>query len=240
MDKKAFSERDMYEPVCNFLKEQGFFVKSEVNGYDVVAQKQNHIIVIELKKSFQLKLVYQAIDRQSVCKEVFVAIPRTDKPQNTKQFKNMIKLLKRLNIGLLTVALDSPVKTVDVLLEPVESDIYQNRNKKKKLLLELEGRTGDYNVGGMTRHKIMTAYREKALELCCILQQKDNVSCAFLREIGLSEKHIKMLGTNVYQWYQRVSRGVYCLSCEGKKALEEQEYHKVVEYYRKKWRIMDK
>lgn len=236
MNKKAFSETDMYEPVCDFLKEKGFCVKSEVNGCDIVAQKENRMIIVELKKSFQLKLVYQAINRQSICKEVFVAIPRPNKPQNTKQFKNMIKLLKRLDIGLFTVALDSPVKTVDVLLEPKDSNVYQNNNKKRKLLLEMEQRSGDYNVGGMTRHKIMTAYREKALELCCILQQKDKVSYAFLRELGLSEKHIKMLSTNVYHWYQRISRGVYGLSDEGKKALEEQEYCQVVEYYRKKWK----
>lgn len=236
MDNKAFSEADMYEPVCNFLKEQGFCVKSEVNGCDITAQKRNRIIVVELKKSFQLKLVYQVIDRQAICQEVFAAIPRPQKPQNTKQFKNMVKLLKRLGVGLLTVALDSPIKTVDVILEPSDSNVYKNNVKKKKLLLELEGRTGDYNVGGMTRRKIMTAYREKALELCCILQQKGEVSYAMLRDMGLLEGHIKMLGTNIYQWYQRVNRGVYCLSCEGKKVLEEQDYKQVIQYYQNKWK----
>ena len=45
-----------------------------------------------------------------------------------------------------------------------------------------------------------------------------------------------MLGTNVYQWYERVSRGVYRLSEEGKKALEQKEYKEVVAYYQKKWK----
>ena len=172
MEKKKFSETDLYAPICDFLKKEGFVVKSEVKGCDVTAQKGDRLIIVELKKSFQLSLLYQAIERQSYCQEVFVAIPRPEKPQNTKQWKNMIKLLKRLELGLFTVALDSPLHIVDVILEPSDSMIRKNKTKKQKLLLELEGRSGDYNVGGMTRRKVITAYREKALELCCILQQQ--------------------------------------------------------------------
>ncbi len=47
----------------------------------------------------------------------------------------------------------------------------------------MQQRTGDYNIGGMTRKKIITAYKEKALELCCVLQQKEEISYAFLRKI---------------------------------------------------------
>ena len=236
MEKKKFYETDLYAPICDFLKKEGFVVKSEVKGCDVTAQKGDRLIIVELKKSFQLSLLYQAIERQSYCQEVFVAIPRPEKPQNTKQWKNMIKLLKRLELGLFTVALDSPLHIVDVILEPSDSMIRKNKTKKQKLLLELEGRSGDYNVGGMTRRKVITAYREKALELCCILQQQKEVDYALLRRYGLLEPHIKMLGTNVYKWYKRVKKGVYCLSEEGKKALDDEQYFDIVAYYKKKWR----
>ena len=113
---------------------------------------------------------------------------------------------------------------------------FKNNKKTKKLLLEMQQRTGDYNIGGMARKKIITAYKEKALELCCVLQQKGEISYAFLRKNNVTESHIKMLGTNVYQWYERVSRGVYRLSEEGKKALEQKEYKEVVAYYQKKWK----
>ncbi|NDO47782.1 DUF2161 family putative PD-(D/E)XK-type phosphodiesterase [Clostridium sp. MD294] len=233
---KSYREMDLYAPVCEFFTKQNYSVKSEVNGCDVVAQKENDIVIVELKKTFQLKLVYQAIDRQTMCENVFVAIPRPIKSQNTKQFQNMLKLLKRLGIGLLTVAVDSPIKTVDVLLQPNDNNISKNNKKSKKLLLEMQQRTGDYNVGGMTRKKIITAYKEKALELCCILQQKEEVSCAFLRKNNIKENHIKMLNTNVYQWYERVSRGVYRLSEKGKEILEQKEYKEVITYYQKKWK----
>ena len=57
-----------------------------------------------------------------------------------------------------------------------------------------------------------------------------------MRRYGLLEPHIKMLGTNVYKWYKRVKKGVYCLSEEGKKALDDEQYFDVVAYYKKKWR----
>ena len=73
----------------------------------------------------------------------------------------MLRLLKRLELGLLTVALDSPLKTVDVVLTPADSMIRKNKRKKEQLQAELEGRQLDANIGGMTRRKIITAYREK-------------------------------------------------------------------------------
>ena len=38
MEKKKFSETDLYAPICDFLKKEGFVVKSEVKGCDVIAQ----------------------------------------------------------------------------------------------------------------------------------------------------------------------------------------------------------
>ena len=52
----------------------------------------------------------------------------------------------------------------------------------------------------------------------------------------MEESHIKMLGTNVYQWYERVKRGIYRLSEYGKKALEQKEYKEFVTYYTQKWK----
>lgn len=73
----------------------------------------------------------------------------------------MLKLLKRLEIGLLTVALDSPLKTVDVVLTPSDSLAWKNRKKRERLQVELENRQVSANTGGMNRRKIVTAYREK-------------------------------------------------------------------------------
>ena len=229
----TFAETDLYEPVCRFLEEEGYQVQAEVKDCDIAAEKDGELIIVELKKSFQLKLVYQALDRQSLTEQVFVAIPRPQKGQREKNWKNMLKLLKRLEIGLLTVALDSPLKTVDVVLTRSDSLAWKSRQKRERLQAELENRQVSANTGGINRRKIVTAYREKALHLCCILENREAVTYGELREMGLEEKYMSILRSNVYHWFERVEKGVYRLSEEGRKALEETDYCKVIEYYRK-------
>ena len=199
---------------------------------DIAAVKDGQLVIVELKKSFNLKLVYQGLERQSLTEQVFVAIPRPKKGAREKSWKDMLKLLKRLELGLLTVALDSPLKTVDVVLEPSDSIAWKNRKKREKLQAELENRQVDANVGGMTRRKIMTAFREKSIRLACLLEKEGQVSTASLRERGL-EDSVGILSRNYDKWFKRVEKGVYALSEKGKEALENEDYAKVVAFYRK-------
>ncbi len=226
-----FKETDLYEPIRAFLEEEGYQVQAEVKGCDIAAVKDGQLVIVELKKAFNLKLVYQGLERQSLTDQVFVAIPRPKKGAREKAWKDMLKLLKRLELGLLTVALDSPLQTVDVVLEPSDSMIRKNKKKKEKLEAELENRQVDANVGGMTRRKIMTAFREKSIRLACLLEREGQVSTASLREIGMGE-YITLLGRNYDKWFQRVEKGVYTLSEKGKEALESEDYGKVVAFYR--------
>lgn len=237
---QEWKESDLYEPVCSFLTKEGFTVRAEVKNCDIAAKKGERLIIVELKKAFNLKLVYQAIERQSLSKEVFVAIPRPQKGQNTKPWKSMLKLLKRLELGLLTVALDSGLKTVDVVLEPADSAVWKNRNKIQKLKKEFDNRQFDLNIGGINRKKIVTAYREKAIELACIIEKKETISYQELKEMEKDKNQIHMLQTNVYHWFERVSRGVYQLSEEGKQFLLSKEWQEIKEFYRKKQKETDK
>ena len=227
-----FKETDLYEPIRTFLEEEGYQVQAEVKDCDIAAVKGGQLIIVELKKAFNLKLVYQGLERQSLTDQVFVAIPRPAKGAREKAWKDMLKLLKRLELGLLTVALDSPLKTVDVVLEPSDSPIRKNKKKKEQVRGELENRQVNVNVGGMTRRKIMTAFREKSIRLACLLEKEGQVSTASLRERGL-EEYIVILGRNYDKWFQRVEKGVYALSEKGKEALEKEEYAKAVAFYRK-------
>lgn len=226
-----FKETDLYEPIRAFLEEEGYQVQAEVKDCDIAALKDGQLIIVELKKAFNLKLVYQGLERQSLTEQVFVAIPRPKKGAREKSWKNMLKLLKRLELGLLTVALDSPLQTVDVVLEPSDSPIRKNKKKNEKVKLELENRQVDANVGGMTRRKIMTAFREKSIRLACLLEKEGQISTASLRERGM-EDHIGILSRNYDKWFKRVEKGVYALSEKGKEALENEEYEKVVAFYR--------
>jgi len=228
-----FRETDLYEPVRKFLEAEGYRVQAEVAHCDVVAKKGEQMVIVELKKAFNLKLVYQGMERQRLSESVFLAIPRPTKGQQDKGWKDMIRLLKRLELGLLTVALDSPLQTVDVILEPSDSMVRKNRKKKERLLAEIENRkTHDGNVGGMTRRKIMTAYREKAIELCCLLEKRETISCAELREMKKEEKYASMLRSNVYHWFERVKKGTYALSATGIESLFDSDYESTVAFYR--------
>jgi len=96
---------------------------------------------------------------------------------------------------------------------------------------ELEQRQVDGNVGGMTRRKIMTAFREKSIRLACLLEREEQISLAGLRERGM-EDSVGILSRNYDKWFKRVEKGVYALSDKGKEALENEDYAKAVAYYR--------
>ena len=226
-----FKETDLYAPIRAFLEEEGYQVQAEVKNCDIAAVKDGQLVIVELKKAFNLKLVYQGLERQSLTEQVFVAIPRPKKGAREKSWKDMLKLLKRLELGLLTVALDSPLQTVDVVLEPSDSIAWKNRKKREKLQAELEQRQVDGNVGGMTRRKIITAFREKSIRLACLLEREGQVSLVSLRERGM-EDSVGILSRNYDKWFKRVEKGVYALSEKGIEALENEDYAKVVSFYR--------
>lgn len=227
-------ETDLYPPIRRFLEAEGYSVHAEVRNCDVTATRDGQMVIIEMKKSFNLKLVYQALERQGLTEEVFVAIPRPTKGQRERSWKDMLKLLKRLEIGLLTVALDSPLETVDVVLTPSDSLAWKNRKKRQRLEQELSARAVSGNLGGMTRRKIMTAYREKALSLSCLLERRGQISLKELREEGRDPKYPALLQSNTYGWYTRVAKGQYMLSPLGWEALSSPDFAEVVTYYREK------
>ncbi len=225
-------ETDLYGPIRTFLEGLGYHVQAEVKDCDIAAVKDGQMLIIELKTSFNLKLVYQALERQSITEQVYVAIPRPEKGQRARVWKDMLRLLKRLELGLITVALDSPMEAVEVILEPADSMVRKNRRKREGLQTEIDNRRLIENMGGMTRKKIMTAYREKSIELCCLIEPSGCISLKDLRELGKEDKYAVMLRRNVYHWFVRLEKGVYGLSPEGKEALFLEEYARAVAFYR--------
>ena len=83
MPHERRTETSLYEPVKRYLEALGFTVKGEVCGCDLVALRgdERPIVVIgELKLSFSLDLVLQAVDRTTACDEVWLAVgPRGHK-----------------------------------------------------------------------------------------------------------------------------------------------------------------
>lgn len=226
-----FLEQDMYAPIYDFLTEQGYEVRGEVKGCDIAAYKDEKLTVVELKKAFNLKLIYQAVDRQDFAKSVYIAIGRSNKGMRNANYKSMVKLLKRLDLGLITVAMDSPIKTVEVILEPENERKTKSFRRKKALESEFEGRSGDYNKGGVNKTKIITAYREKSIEILCLIAKRETVTNSELKEMGYSNKAFDILRKNFYGWFERVGRGEYGISACGIEALEDEKYKILIQHY---------
>ena len=234
MDEKI-EEWQLYLPIKAYFEQLGYQVNGEVKTVDVTAEKDGELIALELKTSFSLRLVYQVIDRQQIGDLVFAVIPRPKKSQREASFRNMTRLLKRLDAGLITVALDSPMKTVEVVLTPSLRPVKQNTAKRKALLAELEGRGWDGNQGGVNRKKLLTAYREKALQVACYVAQNRQVTPKQMRQEGMEDKMVSILTANFYRWFEKPERGVYQLSPAGKDALENPQWSDIVQYYLKQY-----
>jgi hypothetical protein len=77
MPHERRTETSLYRPVKRYLETLGFAVKGEVCGCDLVAIRGDEppvVVIGELKLSFSLDLVLQAVDRMAACDEVWLAV----------------------------------------------------------------------------------------------------------------------------------------------------------------------
>ena len=229
---KTYSEADMYAPVKDFLERQGFAVNAEVRGCDVVATYGEYTVIVELKRSFVLKLVYQGIERQKLTPLTFLCIPRP-KSARSSAFQDMLRLVKRLGLGLMFVAMDSPLKRVEVVVLPNEEGKINN-TKLAAVLHEAAGRISSTNIGGSTRRKISTAYREHAIKIACIMETVGEISAKELVDTyGCEKNALAVVSRNTYGWFERTRKGVYALSQEGCAFLDsDMQFEDVIKYYR--------
>jgi len=207
-------ESDLYAPVKVLLEGQGYVVKGEVRGCDVVAVRgKDPPVVVELKRGFGLGLVLQGVDRLSVTDLVYLAVG-----QWPKQMKNVKKLCRRLGLGFIVVGNGK----ADVVLDPAPYTPRRNKRKAGRLLGEHARRVGDPNLGGQAmRAPLMTAYRQEALRCAELLAANGPMKVAALRKAGDAPKAAQILQADVYGWFERVERGVYTITPKGRQGLEQ-------------------
>jgi hypothetical protein len=209
-------ETSLYLPVKHFLESLGFEVKGEVCGCDVVAVDRGApiaLVICELKLSFTLDLVLQAVDRSTACDEVWVAVRASARGRGRESDPRVKRLCRMLGVGLLSVFGSG---RVEVLVEPVPWRPRLNAKRRSRILEEHRRRRGDSATGGGTRRPVMTAYRQQALQCAGAMAH------APARPRDLKEAipdAPKILLRNVYGWFIRVERGVYALSETGQAAL---------------------
>jgi hypothetical protein len=222
------SETELYEPVKRYWEAQGYEVRGEVNHCDLVALRGDEApVIVELKRTFNIPLLVQGIDRLSQTDRVYVAVemPESGRAPHGAKWSDLTRLCRRLGLGLMTVRFYKRRKpAVHVLCDPAPYTPYKSRIKASRLIQEFRERSGDYNVGGSAQRKLVTAYREKAIECAYMLKTYGSLSPKRLRELTENPKVAALLQRNVYRWFERCSRGVYRLTPLGEQELEQYRY----------------
>lgn len=198
-------ESDLYGPVREYLEGLGYDVKGEVRDCDIAAVRDGELIVVELKRGFTLELIFQAMDRQRVADGVYVAVPLPRRGYMDPRLPQMRSLCRRLELGLILVGFTGRgVGQVDVAVHPREASA-PRRDKKRRLavLREHGDRTGSANTGGVSRKKILTAYKEQALLAVRILRDRGPLLAEDVKKLGGPPNAAAILGRNVLGWFDR-------------------------------------
>ena len=220
-------ETELYAPVKEYLVGQGYEVKAEVDGCDLVARRgQEPPVIVELKTGFTLPLVLQGVDRLSVSDDVYLAVgvPARPAPGSIwrRERRAILKLCRRLGLGLLAV--HEPTARKPALVEPIlDPSPYKPRPDRRRrglLLKEFAHRVGDPNTGGATQRPIVTAYRQDALRCAVVLDVNGPTRAAEVARAAGVPKATSLMYRDVYGWFERAERGVYDLSPKGRDALE--------------------
>jgi hypothetical protein len=220
-------ETDLYAPVKAFLEDQGYEVKSEVVGCDLVARRDDEPpLIVELKTGFTLPLVLQGIDRQALSDDVYLAVGVAARPGPgsvwRRERRSILKLCRRLGLGLLAVHEPTARRPalVEPLLDPLPYRPRPDRQRRSLLLKEFAHRVGDPNTGGTTQRPIVTAYRQDALRCAAVLGERGPTKAAEVARAAGVPKASGLMYRDVYGWFQRPDRGLYELSPKGRTALE--------------------
>lgn len=207
-------ETELYQPVKAFLNGQGYEVKAEVGAADIVACRgEADPVIVELKTGFSLSLFHQAVARQAITDAVYVAVARGSGRRFQQILKNNLSLARRLGLGLITVRLSD--QFVEVHLDPAPYAPRKSKWRKDRLLREFSRRVGDPNVGGSTRVKLVTAYRQDALRCAAHLKANGPSRGADVAKATGVDRATKIMADDHYGWFERVQRGVYALSPKG-------------------------
>jgi len=214
MERKRQSETSLYGPVKRYLETLGYSVKGEVCGCDLVGIRGDEppiVVIGELKLSFSLDLVLQAVDRTAASDEVWLAVGSAARKRLSDP--RVRKLCRFLGFGLVGV---SSAGAVEVLVEPRPWRPRHNRQRRARLIDEHRKRIGDPAQGGSTRQPIMTAYRQQALVCAASLAEGPRRTSELRSVVPMAPT---ILLRNWYGWFTRIERGLYKLTPEGALAL---------------------
>ncbi|MBN3522988.1 DUF2161 domain-containing phosphodiesterase [Paenibacillus apiarius] len=222
-------ESELYAPLKAYFEAQGYEVRSEVRHCDIVALRPDAApdeepLIVELKSSFNLTLVLQGLERLKLSSQVYVAVEKKKAASKSHPVSALRHLCRKLGLGLIMVTFyKRKPPFVELICEPGhDGGIYMAtkpiKTRAAKLVREFSARSGDYNVGGITKQPLVTAYREKALRVASALRDGALKASIVRDRTGVGDA-AAILQRNYYGWFARVSHGVYALTPDGQEAL---------------------
>src|SRR3954463_3572685 len=143
-------ETALYLPVKRFLEKLGFAVKGEIGGCDLVGLRGDDppvVVICELKLSFNLELLMQAVDRAGACDEVWLAARLSARGKGRENDARYRNLCRRLGFGMLA---GTHSGDVEVIVQPATAAPRRNPKKRSRLVAEHQKRKGDPAMGGST------------------------------------------------------------------------------------------
>lgn len=230
----TLKEEDLYAPLKRTLQSLGYEVKGEVEGCDVVAVRTDEAgdeeppVIVELKLQLNLKVILQAVDRFAISESVYVGIP-ADLKTYTRERKRVLKLFRRLGLGLITINPKvggrkgkAPTGIVHIILDPNPTRPKPDKRRAARLKHEFETRVGDPTPGGLgPRKKQLTAYRQRAILIARHLKKEGATKASEVASDLSEPKARAIMYDNVYGWFLREGKGIYALSERGKKELKD-------------------
>jgi hypothetical protein len=210
------AETALYPPIKAFLESQGYTVKGEIGPCDVMAIRgEEPPVIVEIKEQLTLALILQAVDRLIVAPTVYIAF-RAGKGHSASwrsRRKQVIAMVRRLGIGVLTVSVRNRVEAV---VDPAPYKPRLSARRSQRLLKEFTERVGDPEQGGSASGQRMTAYRQDAIRCARLLLDDPELKLSVIREKAGVDRAGNILRDNHYGWFERVRVGHYRLSPRGR------------------------
>jgi len=213
-------ESDLYAPVKAYLESLGFAVRGEVCKCDMAAVRDDLLVAVELKLSFGLPVLYQAIDRLAAADLAYVAVAVPDGRKARANWDAQVpaatRLCRMLGIGLIAVRDGRAC----VVADPAPYQPRRSPKRRARMLGEFTRRSGDHNLGGTTRRPRVTAYREEALRLAAALAAAgSDMAARDVRAATGVARAATIMRDDVYGWFERTGRGRYAVTPPGRDAL---------------------
>jgi hypothetical protein len=204
-------ESDLFKPIANLLKAQGFTVQGEIKNLDIFAVKDNFTIAVEMKLTINLKLIYQAVDRLKLVDLVYLAVPQRAISSLKRQHGLFMGLLRKLEVGLITVQGDRAIVVLEA--KPFDAVKSHQRNKRKQqgLMKEFLQRVDHPQIGGVKGPRL-TAYRLRAMKIKEAMIPGKTYTIKQLKALTNVADVTSILRHNYYGWFAHPARGLYSRS----------------------------